>query len=82
MKTYCREEDTACAQQPLTYSYNFITFVSNLPIPPIGHLDLFTMRGECVLLLPLSLLIRNPATNPFELSHRSTLVRNEFSIHP
>ncbi|KAK6634325.1 hypothetical protein RUM43_011725 [Polyplax serrata] len=45
LKTYCREEDTACAQQPLTYSYNFITFVSNLPIPPIGHLDLFTMRG-------------------------------------
>ncbi|EEB18651.1 conserved hypothetical protein [Pediculus humanus corporis] len=45
LKTYCRENDLNCLEQPLTYSFNFVTFVSMLPIPPIGHLDLFTMRG-------------------------------------
>lgn len=44
-KAYCREDDMNCLQRPLTYSFNFITFVSMLPIPPSGHLDLFTMRG-------------------------------------
>lgn len=47
-KAYCREDDMNCLQRPLTYSFNFITFVSMLPIPPSGHLDLFTMRGSFV----------------------------------
>ncbi|XP_049844466.1 fibrillin-2-like isoform X2 [Schistocerca gregaria] len=40
----CHESDIECIRLPMTYSFNFITFVSNIPIPQ-GHLDLFTMRG-------------------------------------
>lgn len=35
-----------CLRSPSTYSYNFITFVSNLPLQhDSNRLDLFTMRG-------------------------------------
>ena len=34
-----------CQQKPLSLSYNFITFTSNLAITPGGEIDLFTMRG-------------------------------------
>ncbi|CAH0764725.1 unnamed protein product [Diatraea saccharalis] len=40
----CPPADWECAHQPSTYSYNFITFVSNLFIPD-SKVDLFTMRG-------------------------------------
>ncbi|KAL4712538.1 hypothetical protein ACJJTC_007554 [Scirpophaga incertulas] len=40
----CPAADWDCAHQPSTYSYNFITFVSNLYIPE-SKVDLFTMRG-------------------------------------
>lgn len=30
---------------PSHYSYNYITFVSMLPLPPSGNIELFTMRG-------------------------------------
>ncbi|CAH2243695.1 jg8755 [Pararge aegeria aegeria] len=40
----CPPSDWECAHQPSTYSYNFITFVSNLYIPE-SKVDLFTMRG-------------------------------------
>ncbi|RVE48740.1 hypothetical protein evm_006634 [Chilo suppressalis] len=40
----CPPADWECAHQPSTYSYNFITFVSNLYIPA-SKVDLFTMRG-------------------------------------
>ncbi|EFN68423.1 Fibrillin-2 [Camponotus floridanus] len=43
---YCRVNDQACLRLPSHYSYNFITFVSMLPIPPTGRLELFTMRGS------------------------------------
>jgi fibulin 1/2 len=42
---YCREGDTECLHLPSSISFNFITFVSNLAIPPAGYIDLFTMRG-------------------------------------
>ncbi|XP_043471383.1 fibrillin-1-like [Leptopilina heterotoma] len=42
---YCQITDQACLRQPSHYSYNFITFVSNLPMPRSGQLELFTMRG-------------------------------------
>ncbi|XP_077299584.1 uncharacterized protein LOC143920546 [Arctopsyche grandis] len=43
----CRVGDMSCLQQPDTYSYNFITFVSKLYIPagPNPQVDLFTMKG-------------------------------------
>ncbi|XP_011333166.1 fibrillin-1-like isoform X3 [Ooceraea biroi] len=42
---YCNVDDLACLRSPSHYSYNFITFVSMLPIPNSGPLELFTMRG-------------------------------------
>jgi len=42
---YCQEGDTECLRLPSSISFNFITFVSNLAIPPAGYIDLFTMRG-------------------------------------
>ena len=38
----CVSKDLA---EPLAYSYNYLTFTSNMTIPPTGYLDLFTMRG-------------------------------------
>jgi len=32
-------------KEPLSLSYNYLTFVSNITIPSTGYLDLFTMRG-------------------------------------
>lgn len=29
----------------MSYSYNYLTFVSNITIPSSGYLDLFTLRG-------------------------------------
>lgn len=29
----------------MSYSYNFLTLPSRIPIPRTGHLDLFSMRG-------------------------------------
>ena len=55
-----------CLQRPLTYSFNFITFVSMLPIPPSGHLDLFTMRGG---------LFPTPIKPPFPRSGPRILIR-------
>ncbi|XP_038219237.1 latent-transforming growth factor beta-binding protein 4-like isoform X2 [Zerene cesonia] len=40
----CLVSDWNCLQQPSTYSYNFITFVSNIYLP-MGSVDLFTMHG-------------------------------------
>ncbi|CAH0731669.1 unnamed protein product, partial [Brenthis ino] len=44
IQTYCPPADWACSHQPSTYSYNYITFVSNLYIPE-SKVDLFTMKG-------------------------------------
>ncbi|XP_013200140.1 fibrillin-1 [Amyelois transitella] len=41
---HCPHNDWDCSHQPHTYSYNYITFVSNLYIPE-SKVDLFTMRG-------------------------------------
>ncbi|XP_018398956.1 PREDICTED: fibrillin-1-like [Cyphomyrmex costatus] len=43
---FCRMNDLACLRSPSHYSYNFITFVSMLPMPSTGQLELFTMRGS------------------------------------
>ncbi|XP_011707681.1 PREDICTED: fibrillin-1-like isoform X2 [Wasmannia auropunctata] len=43
---FCRKGDLACLRSPSHYSYNYITFVSMLPIPSTGQLELFTMRGS------------------------------------
>uniref|UniRef100_A0A1B6DNR4 EGF-like domain-containing protein n=1 Tax=Clastoptera arizonana TaxID=38151 RepID=A0A1B6DNR4_9HEMI len=40
----CREGDTECLRKPMSYSFHFITLVSNMTING-GALDLFTMRG-------------------------------------
>ena len=42
---FCRDGDHACHQRPLSFSYNFLTFASKLPVPRTGRIDLFTMRG-------------------------------------
>ncbi|KAK0170128.1 hypothetical protein PV328_010728 [Microctonus aethiopoides] len=42
---YCPSDDLACFRSPSHYSFNFITFVSLLPIPSSGQLELFTMKG-------------------------------------
>ncbi|KFM82523.1 hypothetical protein X975_05963, partial [Stegodyphus mimosarum] len=44
----CQERDTECFKKPLSISYNYITFVSNIRIPASGQLDLFTMRGPAL----------------------------------
>ncbi|XP_047357054.1 fibrillin-1-like isoform X1 [Vespa velutina] len=42
---FCQSNDHACFRMPSHYSYNYITFVSMLPLPPSGNIELFTMRG-------------------------------------
>ncbi|KAG8193076.1 hypothetical protein JTE90_017827 [Oedothorax gibbosus] len=34
-----------CLKDPLSFSFNYITFVSSIRLPLSGQLDLFTMRG-------------------------------------
>ncbi|XP_054280638.1 fibulin-1-like isoform X1 [Macrosteles quadrilineatus] len=41
----CRDGDTECLEKPLTYTFHFITLVSNLTTRAEGPLDLFMMRG-------------------------------------
>ncbi|GIY41156.1 uncharacterized protein CEXT_747461 [Caerostris extrusa] len=41
----CSQGGAECLKEPLTYSYNYITFVSNIRLSLSGQLDLFTMRG-------------------------------------
>lgn len=41
----CPFNDMECLNEPKSFSYNYITFVSNIRIPYSGQLDLFTMRG-------------------------------------
>lgn len=41
----CRQGDNECLKAPISYSFNFITLISNMQIPVSGQLDLFTMRG-------------------------------------
>lgn len=41
----CPFNDLECLNEPKSFSYNYITFVSNIRIPYSGQLDLFTMRG-------------------------------------
>ncbi|CAG2181588.1 unnamed protein product, partial [Oppiella nova] len=38
----CISEDL---REPMAYTYNYLTFTSNMSIPATGYLDLFTMRG-------------------------------------
>ncbi|XP_046747526.1 fibrillin-2-like [Diprion similis] len=42
---YCQTGDMACLHSPSHFSYNFMSFVSMLPIPQSGQIELFTMRG-------------------------------------
>ncbi|XP_058053423.1 fibulin-1 [Anopheles bellator] len=41
---YCNVGDAECLRQPLSYTHNFLTIVSNIPIPPEGR-GLFTLTG-------------------------------------
>lgn len=42
----CHSWDRECLRKPVSYSYNFLTLPSRIPIPQrTGHLDLFSMRG-------------------------------------
>lgn len=41
----CDIRDTHCIRMPGQYSYHFVTFVSNLPIPDEGKIDFFQMKG-------------------------------------
>lgn len=41
---YCPVRDNSCLRRPSAYSYNFITFVSNIYLPS-GSVDLFTVHG-------------------------------------
>lgn len=40
----CEHGDTECFSKPTSYSYNFITLVSNMSVPPTGR-GLFTYKG-------------------------------------
>lgn len=41
----CDIRDINCIRMPSQYSYHFVTFVSNLPIPEEGKIDFFQMKG-------------------------------------
>ncbi|KAJ6646501.1 Fibulin-1 [Pseudolycoriella hygida] len=41
---YCDQQDTECFQRPSSYSYNFITLVANLALPPQGR-TFFNLKG-------------------------------------
>ncbi|XP_058117872.1 fibulin-1-like [Anopheles coustani] len=41
---YCNVGDIECLRRPHSYSYNFLTIVSNIPVPPEGR-GLFTLAG-------------------------------------
>nr|XP_029731704.1 fibulin-1 isoform X4 [Aedes albopictus] len=41
---FCQQDDVACLRKPTSYSYNFITLTSNMPVPPTGR-ALFNLRG-------------------------------------
>ncbi|XP_062564121.1 fibulin-2 isoform X2 [Armigeres subalbatus] len=41
---YCQPDDVECLRKPSSYSYNFITLTSNMPVPPTGR-ALFNLRG-------------------------------------
>ncbi|XP_065089708.1 fibulin-1 isoform X2 [Ochlerotatus camptorhynchus] len=41
---YCQKDDIECQRKPSSYSYNFITLTSNMPVPPSGR-ALFNLRG-------------------------------------
>lgn len=41
----CDIRDLNCINQPEQYSYHFVTFVSQLPIPEEGRIDFFQMKG-------------------------------------
>ncbi|XP_058457725.1 fibulin-1 isoform X3 [Malaya genurostris] len=41
---YCNPGDLECLRKPTSYSYNFITLVSNMPVQPSGR-ALFNLRG-------------------------------------
>lgn len=40
----CDRDDIECRTKPTSYTYNFITLVSNLSIPPQGR-GLFSLKG-------------------------------------
>ncbi|XP_052902971.1 latent-transforming growth factor beta-binding protein 4 [Anopheles moucheti] len=41
---YCNTDDMECIRKPHSYSYNFLTIVSNILLPPEGR-GLFTLAG-------------------------------------
>ncbi|XP_021709536.1 fibrillin-1 isoform X4 [Aedes aegypti] len=41
---FCQPDDIECLRKPSSYSYNFITLTSNMPVPPSGR-ALFNLRG-------------------------------------
>ncbi|XP_035788018.1 fibulin-1-like isoform X3 [Anopheles albimanus] len=41
---FCQTTDLECLRTPHSYSYNFLTIVSNIPVPPEGR-GLFTLTG-------------------------------------
>lgn len=41
----CDIRDLNCINQPEQYSFHFVTFVSQLPIPDEGRIDFFQMKG-------------------------------------
>lgn len=41
----CDIRDINCIRMPGQYSYHFVTFVSNLPLPDEGRIDFFQMKG-------------------------------------
>lgn len=43
--SYCPVGDDTCRLKPLSYSYNFLPLASNLTLPSVGEVDIFTMRG-------------------------------------
>ena len=46
MSLECHSWDRECLRKPVSYSYNFLTLPSRIPIPQrTGYLDLFSMRG-------------------------------------
>ncbi|XP_063889085.1 fibrillin-2-like isoform X3 [Scylla paramamosain] len=45
LASHCQLGDDACRLKPLSYSYNYLPLVSNLTLPSVGEVNIFTMRG-------------------------------------
>lgn len=83
MSLECHSWDTECLRKPVSYSYNFLTLPSKIPIPArTGQLDLFSMRGPLWASATVQFNLElNDVRAPNDLVDRNLKVdRNVFSL--